>query len=65
VTRREFVARSLSTLDTVSLIDDTVTVMDMDQSLEPLLAESWTFPRPDRPHVQAAQAKVANLIHGR
>jgi peptide/nickel transport system substrate-binding protein len=34
-------AGSFSTIDTVSLIYDTLTVMDMDKSIKPSLAESW------------------------
>jgi peptide/nickel transport system substrate-binding protein len=34
-------AGSFSTVDTVSLIYDTLTVMDFDKSIKPLLAESW------------------------
>src|SRR6266851_5337027 len=34
-------AGSFSTIDTVSLIYDSLTVMDMDKSIKPLLAESW------------------------
>jgi peptide/nickel transport system substrate-binding protein len=34
-------AGSFSTIDTVSLIYDPLTVMDMDKSIKPLLAESW------------------------
>src|SRR5439155_10585852 len=34
-------AGSFSTIDTVSLIYDSLTVMDIDKSIKPLLAESW------------------------